>query len=107
MSGEDVLDCVRQEGPIPKGIGLKVVEGPGDGDLVGGYRVSVQGEVNKLVGDDDWVMFKVARELDREQSRGEGHDEAMVGNLGSEMEWIVVFAGGFCFPFMLFKGQHL
>ena len=49
-------------------------------------------------------MFKVARELDREWSGGEGHDEAMVGDLDTEMEWIVVFARGFCFPFMLSKG---
>ena len=53
MSSEDVLDHVRQEGPIPKGVGLEVVEGPGDGDLVGGYRVRAQGRVDKLVSDDD------------------------------------------------------
>ena len=52
-------------------------------------------------------MFKVAGELDREQSRREGHDKAMVGNLDVKIEWIVVFARGFCFPFMLSKGQHL
>ena len=52
-------------------------------------------------------MFKVARELAREQSRGECHDEAMIGNLDTEIEQTVVFARGFCFPFMLSKGQHL
>ena len=31
----------------------------------------------------------------------------MVGNLDDEMVQIVVFAGGFCFPFMFSKGQHL
>ena len=41
MSSEDVLDHARQEGPVPKGIGLKVMEGPRDGDLVGGYGVGV------------------------------------------------------------------
>ena len=107
MSGEDVLDCVRQEGPIPKGIGLKVMEGSGDGNLIEGYRVGVQGRVNKLVCDNDQLMFKVARELDGEWSGGEGHDEAMVGNFDMEMEWIIVFAGGFCFPFMLSKGWYL
>ena len=34
MSHEDVLDSVWGEGPVPKGIGLEVVEGPRDGDLV-------------------------------------------------------------------------
>ena len=34
MSSEDVLDCVRGEGPILEGIGLKVMEGPRDGNLV-------------------------------------------------------------------------
>ena len=53
MSSKDILDCVRQEGPVPKGISLKVMEGPGDGDLIGGYGVGVQGGVNKLVGDND------------------------------------------------------
>ena len=53
MSSEDVLDHVRQEGPVPKGVGLKVMEGPGDSDLVGGYRVGVQGRVDKLVSDND------------------------------------------------------
>ena len=53
MSREDVLDYVSCEGPVPKGVGLEVMEGPGDGDLVGGYRVGVQGRVDKLVGDDD------------------------------------------------------
>ena len=36
MPCKDVLDCVRQEGPIPKSIGLKVVEGPRDGGLLEG-----------------------------------------------------------------------
>ena len=31
----------------------------------------------------------------------------MVGNLDDVMVWIVVFAGGFCFPFMISKGQYL
>ena len=73
MSCKDVLDHVRQEGPVPKGIGLKVVEGPRDGDLVGGYRVGAQGGVDKLVGDDDRLRFEVTRELDWEQGRREGH----------------------------------
>ena len=107
MSSKDVLDCARQEGPVPKGISLKVMEGSRDGDLVEQIGVSVHGGVNKLVSDNDQLMFKVAVELDREQSRGEGHDEAMVGNLDIEIERIVVFAGGFCFPFMLSMGQCL
>ena len=41
MSSKDVLDHARQEGPILKGVGLKVMEGPGDRDLVGGYGVRV------------------------------------------------------------------
>ena len=49
------------------------MEGPGDGDLVGGYGVGVQGRVDKLVGDDDQLRFEVTRELDWEQGRGEGH----------------------------------
>ena len=49
------------------------MEGPRDGNLVGGYRVGAHGRVDKLVGDNDQLMFKVARELDREQSGGEGH----------------------------------
>ena len=53
MSRKDVLDHARQEGPIPKGVGLEVVEGPRDRDLVGGYGVSAQGGVDKLVSDDD------------------------------------------------------
>ena len=73
MSSEDVLDCVRQEGPVPKGIGLKVVEGPRDRDLVGGYGVGAQGRVDKLVGDDDQLRFEVTGELDWEQGRREGH----------------------------------
>ena len=73
MSCKDILDCVRGEGPIPEGIGLEIVEGPGDGDLVGGYGVRVQGRVNKLVGDDDQLMFKVTGELDWEWGRREGH----------------------------------
>ena len=81
MSSKDVLDCARREGPIPKGISLKVVEGPGDGDLVGGYGVRVQGGVDKLAGDDDQLRFKVARELDWEWGRREGHWEAMVNDL--------------------------
>ena len=52
-------------------------------------------------------MFEVTGELDREQSGGEGHDEAIVSGLSIEMEQIVVFARGFCFPFMLSKGQCL
>ena len=107
MSCKDVLDSVVGEGPIPEGISLKVMEGPGDGNLVGGYGVGVHGGVDKLFSDDDQLMFKVAGELDREWSRGEGHDGAMVGSLGVEMEQIVVFAGGFCFPFMLSKGWCL
>ena len=64
MSCKDVLDSTWQEGPIPEGIGLKVMEGPRDGDLVGRYRVSVWGRVNKLVSDNDQLMFEVTRELD-------------------------------------------
>ena len=84
MSSKDVLDCVRQEGPVLKGIGLEIVEGPGDGDLVGGYRVGVQGGVDKLVSDDDQLRFKVTGELDWEQGRREGHWEAMVNGLNDE-----------------------
>ena len=73
MSSEDVLDCVRQEGPVPKGISLEIMEGPRDGDLVGGYGVGAQGGVDKLVSDDGLLMFKVTRELDWEQGRREGH----------------------------------
>ena len=107
MSSKNVLDCARQEGPVPKGVGLEVVEGPGDGDLVGGYRVGVRGRVNKLVSDDDQLRFEVSGELDQEQGRREGHWEAMVSKLDDERVQIAVFAGGFCFPFMLSKGQHL
>ena len=39
MSCKDVLDCVGREGSIPEGIGLEIMEGPRDGDLVQGYRV--------------------------------------------------------------------
>ena len=53
MSHKDILDSAQQEGPVPKGIGLKVMEGPRDGDLVGGYRVGAWGSINKLVGDND------------------------------------------------------
>ena len=70
MPSKDVLDHARQEGPIPKGIGLKVMEGSRDGNLVRGYRVGTQGGVDKLVSDDDQLMFKVTRELDGEQSGG-------------------------------------
>ena len=64
MSREDILDHMRREGPILKGIGLNVMEGPGDGDLVGGYGVGAQGRVDKLISDNGWLVFKVARELD-------------------------------------------
>ena len=64
MPNEDVLDSVQQEGLIPEGVGLKVVEGSGDGNLIRGYRVGAQGRVDKLVGDDDQLMFKVTGELD-------------------------------------------
>ena len=46
----------------------------------------------------------MTRELDWEWSRGEGHYEAMVGNLDDVIVQIVVFARGFCFLFMLSKG---
>ena len=72
---------MRQEGPIPKGVGLEVMEGPRDGDLVGGYGVGVQGRVDKLVSDNDQLRFKVTGELDWEQGRREGHWEAMVASL--------------------------
>ena len=52
-------------------------------------------------------MFKVTEELDWEWSRGEGHWEAMMEDSNGVMVWIVAFAGGFCFPFMFSKGQHL
>ena len=64
MSCKDVLDCVGREGPIPEGIGLEIVEGPRDGDLVQGYRVGAQGRVSKLISDDELLLCKVARELD-------------------------------------------
>ena len=73
MSSKDGLDHVRQEGPIPKGISLEIVKGPRDGNLVRGYGVGVQGGVDKLVSDNDLLMFKVARELDWEWGRREGH----------------------------------
>ena len=53
MPHEDVLDSAWGEGSIPECIGLKVMEGPGDCDLVGGYRAGACGRVNKLVGDDN------------------------------------------------------
>ena len=64
MSCKDVLDCVGKERPIPEGIGLKVVEGPGDGDLVQGYGVRMQGGVDKLISDDELLICEVAGELD-------------------------------------------
>ena len=64
MSCKDVLDCVGGEGPIPEGIGLKIVEGPRDGDLVQGYGVRVQGRVDKLISNDKLLLCEVARELD-------------------------------------------
>ena len=39
MSHEDVLDSAWQEGPVPEGVGLKIMEGSRDSDLVGGYGV--------------------------------------------------------------------
>ena len=41
MSCKDVLDSVQREWPVPEGISLKVMEGPGDGNLVHGYGVGV------------------------------------------------------------------
>ena len=46
-------------------------------------------------------------ELDWEQGRREGHWEAIVDDLDDVRVQIVVFAGGFCFPFMLSKGWCL
>ena len=107
MSCKDVLDSVQREGSIQEGIGLKVVEGSRDGNLIGGYGVGACSGVDKLVSDDDQLMFEVAGELDWEWSRREGHGEAIMGSLVDEMVQIVVFAGGFCFPLMFSKGQHL
>ena len=73
MPCEDVLDSAWGEGSIPECVGLEVMEGSRDGNLIGGYGVSAHGRVDKLVGDDDQLMFKVARELDWEWGRGEGH----------------------------------
>ena len=64
MSCKDVLDCVGREGPIPEGIGLEIMEGPGDGNLVQGYGVGAQGGVNKLISDDELLICKVTGELD-------------------------------------------
>ena len=64
MSCKDILDCVGRERSIPEGIGLEVVEGPGDGDLVQGYRVGVQGSIDKLISDDELLFCEVAGELD-------------------------------------------
>ena len=64
MSCKDVLDCVGREGSIPEGVGLEVMEGPGDGDLVRGYGVGVQGRVDKLISDDKLLLCEVAGELD-------------------------------------------
>ena len=83
------------------------MEGPGDDDLVWGYKVRAQGGVNKQVSDNDWLRFKVTGELEREQNGGEGYNKVIVGTLDNEMVWIVAFARGFFFPFMLSKGQHL
>ena len=52
-------------------------------------------------------MFEVTRELDWEQGGREGHWGAIVNDLINEVVQVVVFAGGFCFPFMLSKGWHL
>ena len=64
MSCKDILDCVRGERSVPEGIGLEVMEGPGDCYLVRGYGVGVQGGVNKLISDDELLLCEVARELD-------------------------------------------
>ena len=64
MSCKDVLDCVGREGPIPEGIGLKIMEGPRDGNLVQGYGDGVRGGVDKLISDNKLLVCKVARELD-------------------------------------------
>ena len=64
MSCKDVLDCVGREGSIPEGIGLEVMEGPRDGNLVQGYGVRVQGRVDKLISDNELLLCKVAGELD-------------------------------------------
>ena len=64
MSCKDILDCVGGEGSIPEGIGLEVVEGPRDGDLVQGYGVRARGRVNKLISDNELLLCEVARELD-------------------------------------------
>ena len=49
------------------------MEGSGDGNLVGGYGVGAQGRVDKLVSDNNQLMFKVTGELDWEWGRREGH----------------------------------
>ena len=64
MSHKDILDCVGRERSIPEGVGLKVMEGPGDGDLVQGYGVRMQGSVDKLISDGKLLLCEVARELD-------------------------------------------
>ena len=64
MSRKDILDGVGRERSVPEGIGLKVVEGAGDGDLVQGYGVGVQGGVNKLISDNELLFCEVAGELD-------------------------------------------
>ena len=64
MSCKDTLDCVGREGSVPEGIGLEIVEGPGDGDLVWGYGVGVQGGVDKLISDKELLLCEVAGELD-------------------------------------------
>ena len=73
MPCKDVLDGAWREGSIPECISLKIMEGSGDGNLVGGYGVGVHGGVNKLVSDDGQLMLEVTRELDWEQGRREGH----------------------------------
>ena len=62
-----------ESGTCPRRCGLEVMEGPGDGNLVQGYRVGVQGGVNKLVSDNSQLRFEVTRELDWEQGRRGGH----------------------------------
>ena len=52
MPCEDVLDSVWREGSIPECISLEIMEGSGNGNLVGGYRVGVHGGVDELVSDD-------------------------------------------------------
>ena len=63
-SHKDVLNSAWGEGSIPEGVGLKVMEGPRDGNLVQGYGVRACGRVNKLVSDDDQLRFEVTGELD-------------------------------------------